>query len=186
MEPAPVLSAEDAKDPKKSEAARAKADEAARSAAAVLFQPVQISSTYGDSLDRLIEISKKYPNTSAGFEAALLAGSVFMRHGDANNAVLAYESAASMKRDLVDATSVKLSLALALEAAGKIESAVDQLAKIIPKKGAADETLAPLLLTNLAALQSKLGKTTDATTTLKRLRDDYPNSPEAQSASVGE
>jgi predicted negative regulator of RcsB-dependent stress response len=126
------------------------------------------------------DVANSYGSSTSGIAARYHAAEVLFDLGRLNDAHQAYQQVIDKGGDSIYASMAKLGLASTMLAEGQ----ADQAIKTYQDLAAVRDGVVPVdgVLMQLAKAYEKTGKKAEARTTYKRVVDEFPDSPYAQSA----
>ena len=135
---------------------------------------------YEAALKAFEDVANQYPSSTAGLAARYHSGETLMSLGRADDAKKAYQTVIDKAGSSIYGPMAKLGLASVMLASGQSDQAI----KAFEEMAAQRDGVVPVdgVLMQLAAAYQKAGKSAEARTAYKRVVDEFPDSPYAQSA----
>jgi TolA-binding protein len=126
------------------------------------------------------QVADKYTSSTAGIAARYHSGETLLSLGRASEAQQAYQQVIDRAGSTIYGPMARLGLATTLLASGQN----DQGLKMLEELSAQRDGVMPVdgVLMQLGSAYARLGKKAEARTTFKRVVDEFPDSPYAQSA----
>lgn len=135
---------------------------------------------YEAALAAFQQVADTYPSSIAGVAARYHSAETLLSLGRADDAQKAYQTVIDKSGSTVYGTMARLGLATVMLASGKSEQGIKSLEEMAAQR----DGMVPVdgVLMQLAAAYQTAGKNAEARTTYKRVVDEFPDSPYAQSA----
>ena len=135
---------------------------------------------YEAALAAFQQVADTYPSSTAGVAARYHSAETLLSLGRADDAQKAYQTVIDKSGSTVYGAMARLGLATVMLASGKSEQGIKSLEEMAAQR----DGMVPVdgVLMQLAAAYQTAGKNADARTTYKRVVDEFPDSPYAQSA----
>jgi predicted negative regulator of RcsB-dependent stress response len=135
---------------------------------------------YEAALAAFQQVADSYPSSTAGLAARYHSGETLLSLGRTSDAQQAYQQVIDRGGSSLYASMARMGMATVLLTAGQN----DQGLKMLEELSAQRDGALPVdgVLMQLGAAYAKLGKKAEARTTYKRVVDEFPDSPYAQSA----
>lgn len=169
---------------KKNEKAPDESAKTEASLAALTYRKLDVDAKYPNSVKKLKAVIDQYTGTRAGFEAAMILGTLYNNHGDPAKAVSWFMQANATARAHLDQVMSMASLGYALEGAGKYAEAADSLQKAITLVATDQTTVKADFLLALARNQELMGDKAKARASYDLLISQSPNTDQARSAEL--
>lgn len=132
------------------------------------------------ALSAFQKVADAYPSSSAGLAARYHSGEVLLSLGRKDEAQKAYETVIANAGSAIYGPMARLGLANVMLASGKGDQAIKTFEELAAQRDGALPVDGVLM--QMAAAYKELGKTAEARTAYKRVVDEFPDSPYAQSA----
>ncbi len=135
---------------------------------------------YEAALAAFQQVADTYPSSTAGVAARYHSAETLLSLGRADDAQKAYQTVIDKSGSTVYGAMARLGLATVMLASGKSEQGIKSLEEMAAQR----DGMVPVdgVLMQLAAAYQTAGKNAEARTTYKRVVDEFPDSPYAQSA----
>ncbi|MEX2270405.1 MAG: tetratricopeptide repeat protein [Vicinamibacterales bacterium] len=132
------------------------------------------------ALPQLLAAADAYPSSDAGIEARYQAAALLAELGRYSEAIQRYQEVIDRDRNGIHGRTARLGLAAAASLGGEHDRAIEQLQTM----AAEDPGAIPVdaILAQLARAYERANKTSDATATWKRIKDEFPESVYMQEA----
>ena len=132
------------------------------------------------ALPKFLAAADAYPSTDAGIEARYHAAVTLAQMGRYPEALQRYQEVVDRDRKGIHGQTARLGMAAAASLAGDHDRAIQQLQAMSGEANGAVPVDA--VLAQLARAYERAGKTTEATATWKRIKDEFPESVYLQEA----
>lgn len=135
---------------------------------------------YDAALVAFEQVANSYPSSQAGLAARYHSAETLLSLNRPADAQKAYEEVIAKAGSSIYGPMAKMGLATTLLSAGQNDQAIKSLEELAAQR----DGLLPVdgVLMQLGAAYQKLGKTAEARTAYKRVVDEFPDSPYAQTA----
>jgi hypothetical protein len=131
------------------------------------------------ALPKLVAVAEAYPGSQAGLAARYRAAAALVAVGRTQEGIQRYKEVVATGRGAYQ-TMARLGIAEAQIIAGQFDQAIGSLKEVEALKS--DDVPADGVLMQLGRAYRLAGKTEDAKRTFKRVADEFPQSPYAQTA----
>lgn len=149
--------------------------------AAVDFAPLDVDAKFPKTVAKLREVARAHAGTRAGYEAQLLLGQIYVRHGQPALGLPALEVAVQAAPAGMEKALALRALGVAQENSGNAAGALNSYDQAL--KSGQDGLRADLLL-SLARTQETAGKATEASATYDKVVAEFPGTDTARSAEL--
>jgi len=134
------------------------------------------------ALPKLIAAADAYPSTKAGIEARYQAAALLQELGRYPEAVQRFQEVIDRDSKGIHGQTARLGVAAATSLAGEHDRAIQQLQTMSAETNG--KIPADAVLAQLARAYERAGKTSEATATWKRIKDEFPESIYTQEAAA--